>query len=110
MKTKATKSKIVHEETLVHAGSYEPTIVLHQRESGRCTLYGYWCDQERGVLSRTMAVFYQQDWKKALAKAEKMVDEAGWPIQLGMGSTGSPRLNNGFNIVSREGTDHATAQ
>ncbi len=82
MRTKTLKSKIVHEETLFHTGAYEPTIVLHQRESGRCTLYGYWCDQERGVLSKTMAVFYQHDWKKALAKAEKIVDEAGWPILL----------------------------
>ena len=68
-------SKILHEETLYRFDrSGGPSVHLRQRQSGRCALYLWWCDQD-GSRFKTIAVWAQHDWQKALDKAEAIIEE-----------------------------------
>ena len=68
------RSQVTNKIVLLEGGATAPTVELYQRASGRCRLWWYCFDQD-GMESETIATFHAKDWSAALRKGRERLRE-----------------------------------
>lgn len=82
----------------LEGGATSPTVELYRLPSGRCRLWWYCFDQD-GRTSRTIATFKSPSWKKAREK--------GWKIFLEFMQPLRSKTKDGQARVAQAGQTHS---